>query len=93
MSLDLESLTEKRKQSDLLGYLLSLNFEHLKVVQTVMYIGRDYETMLQTECDDEYDEEYDEEDFSRNTNACDSGCHADNHLLRGISKGPSAQGE
>ena len=67
MSLDLESLTEKRKQSDLLGYLLSLNFEHLKVVQTVMYIGRDYETMLQTECDDEYDEEYDEEDFSRNT--------------------------
>ena len=27
----------------------------------------DYETMLQTECDDEYDEEYDEEDFSRNT--------------------------
>ena len=32
-----------------------------------MYIGRDYETMLQTECDDEYDEEYDEEDFSRNT--------------------------
>lgn len=58
MSLDLESLTEKRKQSDLLSYLLSLNFENLKVVQTVMYIGRDYETMLQTECDDEYDEEY-----------------------------------
>lgn len=62
---------ERRKQSDLLSYLLSLNFENLKVVQTVMYIGRDYETMLQTENDDEYDgeydEEYDEEDFSRNT--------------------------
>lgn len=67
MSLDLELLTEERKQSDLLSYLLSLNFENLKVVQTVMYIGRDYETMLQTECDDEYDGEYDEEDFSRNT--------------------------
>ena len=28
-----------------------------------MYIGRDYETMLQTE----FDEEYDEDEFSRNT--------------------------
>lgn len=31
--------------------------------------------------------------FMEPDNACDSGCHADNHLLRGISKGPSAQGE
>lgn len=67
MSLDLKSLVEERKQSELLSYLLSLNFENLKVVQTVMYIGRDYETMIQTEYDDEYDGEYDEEDFSRNT--------------------------
>ena len=63
MSLDLKSFAEERKQSELLSYLLSLNFENLKVVQTVMYIGRDYETMLQTE----FDEEYDEEEFSRNT--------------------------
>lgn len=67
MSLDLKSLVEERKQSELLSYLLSLNFENLKVVQTVMYIGRDYETMIQTEYDDEYDGEYDEEDFGRNT--------------------------
>ena len=63
MSLDLKSFVEERKQSELLSYLLSLNFENLKVVQTVMYIGRDYETMLQTE----FDEEYDEDEFSRNT--------------------------
>ena len=67
MSLDLKLFVEERKQSELLSYLLSLNFESLKVVQTVMYIGRDYETMIQTEFDDEYDGEYDEEDFRRNT--------------------------
>lgn len=26
-------------------------------------------------------------------NACDSGCHAENHLLRGTSKGLSVQSE
>ena len=67
MSSNLKLYVEERKQSDLLNYLLSLNFEKLKVVQTVMYIGRDYDTTLQTEYDEEYDGEYDEEDFSRNT--------------------------
>lgn len=67
MSSNLKLYVEERKQSDLLNYLLSLNFEKLKVFQTVMYIGRDYDTTLQTEYDEEYDGEYDEEDFSRNT--------------------------
>ena len=57
MSLNLEELRERRRQSNLLNYLHSLDFQDLKIVQTVMYLGRDYNIPDYQEYSyDEYDE-------------------------------------
>lgn len=40
---DVDEIVAKRETSKLLNYLQSLDMDSIKVIQTVMYIGRDYE--------------------------------------------------
>lgn len=41
--IDLDEIVNRRERSNLLQYMRSLNMDQIKVIQTVMYMGRDYE--------------------------------------------------
>lgn len=47
--ISIDEVLEKRQDSELLDYLNSLDMDSIKVIQTVMYIGRDYEIELYTD--------------------------------------------
>ena len=61
-SISLDEIVESRRKSDLLQYMHGLDMDMIKVIQTVMYIGRDYEYPEYTEEEwDYYIEKIDEE--------------------------------
>lgn len=43
-SINLNGIINQRNSDSLLQFLLSLEFDTIKVIQTIMYIGRDYES-------------------------------------------------
>ena len=42
-SLDIENLGYSKKEQELFNFLNSLYFESVKIIQTIMYIGRDHD--------------------------------------------------
>ena len=42
-SLDIENLGYSKKEQELFNFLNSLDFERVKIIQTIMYIGRDHD--------------------------------------------------
>ena len=42
-SLDIENLGYSKKEQELFNFLNSLDFESVKIIQTIMYIGRDHD--------------------------------------------------
>ena len=42
-SLDIETLGYSKKEQELFNFLNSLDFESVKIIQTIMYIGRDHD--------------------------------------------------
>lgn len=43
LTIHLDEIVNRRERSNLLQYMRSLNMDQIKVIQTVMYMGRDYE--------------------------------------------------
>ena len=60
--IDLEKYREDRAKSELLKYLNTLDYDTVKVIMAVMYIGRDFE-MTQEEYKDLVRKYEDEEDY------------------------------
>ena len=42
-SLDIDNLGYSKKEQELFNFLNSLDFESVKIIQTIMYIGRDHD--------------------------------------------------
>lgn len=59
---DLDEIVSRRDNSPLYQYLNSLDYETIKVVETIMYLGRDYSNNQKNEYEDNEESEYDEED-------------------------------
>lgn len=55
---DLDEYYEERRQSELLNYLIGRDFDEIKAIETVMYIGRDYDENLRAEYEEAYNDSY-----------------------------------